>query len=194
MVPRPGRGALGVRKDPLTRPTRPALAAAPARGHDAVCVVRPPTPSLSPSRLPHSGCRQCARSLDRHERAQAQRRVRLGMGVFAGFSNPRFGAAARLFHPLRPTPRAGNFDARRVGRSAASYVPPLPLPLHVSFAPRHNSATPAEVDAMVAAVGFDSLDALIDATVPAAIRAGKELDLGEYTAGMTESAFLEKFK
>lgn len=47
---------------------------------------------------------------------------------------------------------------------------------------------------MVAAVGFDSLDALIDATVPAAIRAGKELDLGEYTAGMTESAFLEKFK
>lgn len=47
---------------------------------------------------------------------------------------------------------------------------------------------------MVAAVGFDSLDALIDATVPAAIRADKALDLGEYTAGMTESAFLEKFK
>lgn len=72
---------------------------------------------------------------------------------------------------------------------------PLNIPLpHHSFAPRHNSATPAEIDAMVAATGFPSLDALIDATVPKTIRDDKPLDLGEYTPGMTESEFLDKFK
>jgi glycine dehydrogenase len=40
-----------------------------------------------------------------------------------------------------------------------------------TFPRRHNSATPAEQSAMASACGFDSLDALIDATVPAAIRA-----------------------
>ena len=47
---------------------------------------------------------------------------------------------------------------------------------------------------MVAATGFPSLDALIDATVPKTIRDDKPLDLGEYTPGMTESEFLDKFK
>ncbi len=47
---------------------------------------------------------------------------------------------------------------------------------------------------MVAALGFSSLDELIDATVPKSIRADKALDLGEYTEGYTESEFLEKFK
>jgi glycine cleavage system pyridoxal-binding protein P len=47
---------------------------------------------------------------------------------------------------------------------------------------------------MVAAVGFPSLDALIDATVPASIRRKDGMDLGDFTDGMTEAAFLEKFK
>ncbi len=47
---------------------------------------------------------------------------------------------------------------------------------------------------MVAVTGFDSLDALIDATVPKAIRRPDMMDLGEYTSGMRESEFLKKFK
>lgn len=47
---------------------------------------------------------------------------------------------------------------------------------------------------MVAATGFPSLDDLIDATVPKTIRNDKPLDLGAYSAGMTESEFLDKFK
>ena len=69
-----------------------------------------------------------------------------------------------------------------------------PLPKTHRFSPRHNSLTPAEEAEMVAALGFGSLDELIDATVPASIRADKPLDLGEYSEGYTESEFLEKFK
>jgi glycine dehydrogenase len=61
------------------------------------------------------------------------------------------------------------------------------------FAPRHNSATPAEVQDMVKTVGFESVDALIDATVPTAIRR-EAMDLGEYTKGFTESGILDKLK
>lgn len=46
---------------------------------------------------------------------------------------------------------------------------------------------------MVNLTGFDTLDALIDATVPKAIRRG-QMDLGEYTKGYTESEFIAKFK
>jgi glycine dehydrogenase len=38
-----------------------------------------------------------------------------------------------------------------------------------SFVPRHNSTTPAELQEMVTETGFNSLDDLIKATVPAAI-------------------------
>ena len=61
------------------------------------------------------------------------------------------------------------------------------------FAPRHNSGTKQEVDEMVKLTGFDTLDALIDATVPKAIRRGP-MELGEYTKGYTESEFIAKFK
>lgn len=47
---------------------------------------------------------------------------------------------------------------------------------------------------MVAACGFKSMDALIDATVPAAIRRHDGMPMGKYTEGMTESEFLEYFK
>ena len=62
------------------------------------------------------------------------------------------------------------------------------------FAPRHNSASEADVQEMVKLTNFDSLDALIDATVPTSIRRKELMDLGEYTEGYTESAFLAKFK
>ena len=47
---------------------------------------------------------------------------------------------------------------------------------------------------MVAVTGFESLDALVDATVPKAIRRPDLMDLGAYTEGMRESEFLTKFK
>src|SRR3954451_5253795 len=39
-----------------------------------------------------------------------------------------------------------------------------------SFIPRHIGPSPADVDAMLELLGYDSLDALIDATVPGGIR------------------------
>lgn len=63
-----------------------------------------------------------------------------------------------------------------------------------SFVPRHNSGSPAEIDALVAGTGFKSLAALVDATVPAAIRRKDDMAMGNYTAGMTESEFLDYFK
>ena len=65
---------------------------------------------------------------------------------------------------------------------------------HRSFVPRHNSTTGAEIDAMVAATGFKSIDALIDATVPSTIRRQDGMKMGKYTSGMCESEFLAYFK
>ena len=62
------------------------------------------------------------------------------------------------------------------------------------FAPRHNSASDSDIKDMVKLTKFDTLDELIDATVPKAIRRKDPLDLGIYTEGFTESGFLAKFK
>lgn len=61
------------------------------------------------------------------------------------------------------------------------------------FDPRHNSITKEEAKEMVEACGFPSVDALIDATVPASIRR-KDMDMGKYHAGYTENEFLSMFK
>ncbi len=45
------------------------------------------------------------------------------------------------------------------------------------FVERHIGLRPADIDAMLAAVGFESLDALMDAAVPPAIRSTTELNL-----------------
>ena len=47
---------------------------------------------------------------------------------------------------------------------------------------------------MVKITNFDSLDSLIDATVPTSIKLGSTMDMGEYTEGFTESQFIAKFK
>ena len=79
-------------------------------------------------------------------------------------------------------------------RSLVSVVCP-PLLWHSnSFPRRHNSASSADVESMVAACGFKSLDALIDATVPAAIRLPKPMDLGAYNQPRGESEHLAAFK
>ena len=45
------------------------------------------------------------------------------------------------------------------------------------FAPRHLGPSPSDIAAMLAAVGYPTLDALTEATVPAAIQLGRLLDL-----------------
>ena len=60
-----------------------------------------------------------------------------------------------------------------------------------AFAPRHNSPTPEERAKMLAAVGYPTLEALIDATVPASIRLEKPLAL---PAPLSESAALAELR
>ena len=65
-----------------------------------------------------------------------------------------------------------------------------PQPADV-FIDRHNGPDEAAVAQMLRAIGVDSLDQLIDETVPAAIRLQKPLDL---PAALTEREFLAQFK
>ena len=83
-----------------------------------------------------------------------------------------------------------------------SALPPLPTPAPhppppppCSFEPRHNSISTAEQKEMAQLCGFDSMDALCEATVPAAIKRHDGMPLGpKYHEGLTESEFLAMFK
>ena len=57
-----------------------------------------------------------------------------------------------------------------------------------SFAYRHIGPKAVDVDQMLSTIGLDSIDTLIEQTIPKAIRAEKELDLSE---SMTEAEFGE---
>jgi glycine dehydrogenase len=60
-----------------------------------------------------------------------------------------------------------------------------------SFVPRHIGPTDADADEMLRVIGFDSLDALIDATVPDAIRMRRPLEI---PAGMSEHDALKHMR
>ncbi|KAL3844236.1 hypothetical protein ACJIZ3_001639 [Penstemon smallii] len=62
-----------------------------------------------------------------------------------------------------------------------------------TFARRHNSATPEEQSKMADFVGFNTLDSLIDATVPKSIRIGK-MELPIFDEGLTEAQMLGHMK
>ncbi|KAL0394165.1 UNVERIFIED_CONTAM: Glycine dehydrogenase (decarboxylating), mitochondrial [Sesamum latifolium] len=62
-----------------------------------------------------------------------------------------------------------------------------------TFPRRHNSATPEEQSKMAEFVGFNSLDSLIDATVPKSIRIHK-MELPIFDEGLTEAQMLEHMK
>ncbi|KAK4491002.1 hypothetical protein RD792_001723 [Penstemon davidsonii] len=62
-----------------------------------------------------------------------------------------------------------------------------------TFARRHNSATPEEQSKMAEFVGFNTLDSLIDATVPKSIRIGK-MELPIFDIGLTEAQMLGHMK
>lgn len=59
-----------------------------------------------------------------------------------------------------------------------------------TFPRRHNSATPEEQTKMAEFCGFQSLDALIDATVPQSIRS-ESMKLPKFDGGLTESQMIE---
>jgi glycine dehydrogenase len=66
----------------------------------------------------------------------------------------------------------------------------LPAPSD-AFPPRHNSPGPAEREHLLATLGYPSLDALVDATVPAPIRLPRPLHL---PAPLAESAALAELR
>lgn len=70
----------------------------------------------------------------------------------------------------------------------------LTTELSYRFAFRHNSASEEDVAEMVKVTGFGSIDELVDATVPKAIKRKELMDMGKYTDGYTESGFLSMFK
>ncbi|KAH8482467.1 hypothetical protein H0E87_029781 [Populus deltoides] len=61
------------------------------------------------------------------------------------------------------------------------------------FPRRHNSATPGEQTKMAELCGFDTLDSLIDATVPKSIRLDS-MKLTKFDGGLTESQMIEHLK
>jgi glycine dehydrogenase len=67
----------------------------------------------------------------------------------------------------------------------------IDLSQRVSFESRHNSATQADIDVMLSAVKADSVDQLIEQTIPAKIRLEKPLNLPE---PLNEFQFLSHFK
>ncbi|XP_043722655.1 glycine dehydrogenase (decarboxylating), mitochondrial-like [Telopea speciosissima] len=62
-----------------------------------------------------------------------------------------------------------------------------------TFPHRHNSATPEEKTVMAESCGYPSLDSLIDATVPKAIRI-ESMKLSKFDEGLTESQMIEHMK
>src|SRR3954471_995709 len=61
----------------------------------------------------------------------------------------------------------------------------------VSFIPRHIGPSDADVGAMLELLGYDSLDALIDATIPAGIRLKRPLAIDP---GLTEREALDNMR
>ncbi|MCG8373736.1 MAG: aminomethyl-transferring glycine dehydrogenase [Balneolales bacterium] len=60
-----------------------------------------------------------------------------------------------------------------------------------SFANRHNGPTPSDIETMLETISADSLDQLIDETIPEGIRLAEQLDLPE---AKSEVDFLSEFK
>lgn len=62
-----------------------------------------------------------------------------------------------------------------------------------TFPRRHNSATPEEQKKMAESCGFDTLDSLVDATVPKSIRLN-EMKFNKFDEGLTEGQMIEHMK
>jgi glycine dehydrogenase len=80
---------------------------------------------------------------------------------------------------------------KNTARAAATAGPASAAPSATSFVPRHIGPTDADVAAMLELLGYDSLDALIDATVPAGIRLQRPLAIH---AGLSEHEALDHLR
>ena len=89
---------------------------------------------------------------------------------------------------LRPKPENSILGSNR---KLSHYVPSRSISLAAlkpsdSFPRRHNSATSEEQTKMAQTCGFDTLDSLIDATVPKSIRLS-DMSFSVFNEGLTES-------
>ena len=69
-----------------------------------------------------------------------------------------------------------------------------PLAALDRFEPRHNGPRPSDVPRMLETIGVASVAELIDKTVPAAIRLGRDLNMGKYSPGLSESDALAELR
>jgi glycine dehydrogenase len=97
-------------------------------------------------------------------------------------------AAGKQQRRCCPPPRGAHQHAQARAVSVSALQP------SDTFPRRHNSATPAEQEAMASACGFGGVDALVDATVPPAIRAPPMRFPGRFDAGFTESQMLDHMR
>ncbi|KAE8658065.1 Glycine dehydrogenase (decarboxylating) B [Hibiscus syriacus] len=92
--------------------------------------------------------------------------------------------------------RSDLLDARNVSNNFGSQIRSISVDALKSsdtFPPRHNSATPEEQTKMAKSCGFDSLDSLIDATVPKAIRIDS-MKFSKFDGGLTEKQMIAHMK
>lgn len=81
--------------------------------------------------------------------------------------------------------------ARTLRQHAAKMSSLAPLD---RFEGRHNGPRKSDVDSMLSTIGVASVDALVDMTVPSAIKLGRPLDLGKYSEGLTETEALSELQ
>ena len=89
----------------------------------------------------------------------------------------------------RNAPASGAPQARRTGEARTVTSTSIPQP--DVFTPRHLGPSDSDVEAMLKVLGYPSLDALIDATVPGNIRFNRPLTL---PAALSEQDALAEFK
>src|SRR5450759_148611 len=95
-----------------------------------------------------------------------------------------FRTSRAALHPRPGAPKGAPHRSLRTVTSSSFPQPDL-------FAPRHIGPSDSDVQAMLQVLGYSSLDALIDATVPPNIRFGRALNL---PAGLSEQDALADFK
>jgi hypothetical protein len=78
--------------------------------------------------------------------------------------------------------------------ATAQYELCTELILCCRFPPRHNALAPNDVRAMLDTCNAKDIDDLMNTAMPKTLPRVKRMNLGMYTDGMTEAAFLEHFK
>ncbi|XP_004291039.1 PREDICTED: glycine dehydrogenase (decarboxylating), mitochondrial [Fragaria vesca subsp. vesca] len=118
----------------------------------------------------------------------------LGSSSPVMFTPSRYVSSLSSF--IRTNPRSDSLLGSKAGIAGSQQTRSIAVEALKSsdtFARRHNSATPEEQTKMAGLCGFDSLDSLIDATVPKSIRL-ESMKFSKFDEGLTESQMLEHMK